>query len=92
MAGMVRTLTRRGAENHFPTYNHIGYLIGMEVTGIAIRRLQRSLNALGRGLGMPRLKVDGRLGRRTVSALARLLAAGGAKAEEALVRALRALD
>ena len=63
----------------------------MKITGIAIRRLQRSLNALGRGLGMPDLKVDGRLGRRTVTALARFLAARGAEGEEALVRALRAL-
>ena len=64
----------------------------MEITGIAIRRLQRSLNALGRGLGMPRLKVDGRLGRRTVAALARFLAARGPEGEAALARALVALD
>jgi lysozyme family protein len=64
----------------------------MKITGIAIRRLQRSLNALGRGLGLPRLKVDGQLGRRTVSALARFLAARGREGEEALSRALRALD
>ena len=63
----------------------------MEITGIAIRRLQRSLNALGRGPGLPRLKVDGRLGRRTIAALARFLAARGREGEEALVRALRAL-
>ena len=64
----------------------------MEITGIAIRRLQRSLNALGRGLGMPHLQVDGRLGRKTVAALARFLAAREREGEEALVRALRALD
>ena len=64
----------------------------MEVTDIAIRRLQRSLNALGRGLGVPRLKVDGRLGRKTVAALARFLAAREGEGEEALARALRALD
>ena len=64
----------------------------MKITGIAIRRLQRSLNALGRGLGLPRLKVDGRLGRKTVAALARFLAAREREGEEALVRALRALD
>jgi lysozyme family protein len=46
----------------------------MEITTIAIRRLQRSLNALGRGLGIPRLRVDGRLGRKTVAALTRFLA------------------
>ena len=64
----------------------------MEVTDIAIRRLQRSLNALGRGLGMPQLRVDGRLGRKTVAALARFLAAREQEGEAALVRALRALD
>jgi lysozyme family protein len=64
----------------------------MEITGIAIRRLQRSLNALGRGLGMRRLTVDGRLGRRTVAALARFLAAREREGEEALIHALRALD
>ena len=64
----------------------------MEITGIAIRRLQRSLNALGRGLGLPRLKVDGRLGRTTVAALDRFLAAREREGEEALIRALRALD
>jgi lysozyme family protein len=64
----------------------------MEVTVTAIRLLQRSLNALGRGTGCPRLAVDGRLGRRTVAALARFLAARGAEGEVALVRALAALD
>lgn len=63
----------------------------MEITGIAIRKLQRSLNALARGTGIPRLSVDGRLGVRTVAALARFLAARGAEGEAALVRALRAL-
>lgn len=63
----------------------------MEVTAIAIRRLQRALNAFGRGTDIPCVKVDGRLGRRTVTALARFLAARGAEGEEALVRALRAL-
>ena len=63
----------------------------MEITAIAIRRLQRSLNALGRGLGVPRLNVDGRLGRRTVAALARFLSARGPEGEEALRRALHAL-
>lgn len=64
----------------------------MEITDIAIRRLQRSLNALGRGLGMPRLKVDGRLGRRTAAALARFLAARGAEGEATLRRALTAIE
>jgi lysozyme family protein len=63
----------------------------MEITGIAIRRLQRSLNALGRGLGIPHLRVDGRLDRKTVAALAHFLAAREREGEEALVRALRAL-
>ena len=63
----------------------------MEVTSVAIRRLQRSLNALTRGLGLPRLKVDGLLGRRTVAVLARFLAARQRAGEEALIRALRAL-
>jgi lysozyme family protein len=63
----------------------------MEITGIAIRRLQRSLNAFGRGLGLPRLKVDGRLGLKTVGALARFLATRECEGEEALIRALRAL-
>ena len=63
----------------------------MEVTSVAIRRLQRSLNALTRGLGLPRLKVDGLLGRRTVAVLARFLAARQRTGEEALIRALRAL-
>ena len=64
----------------------------MNITNLAIRRLQRSLNALGRGLGMPHLKVDGRLGRKTVAALARFLAAREREGEAALTRALRALD
>ena len=64
----------------------------MNITNLAIRRLQRSLNALGRGLGMPYLKVDGRLGRKTVAALARFLAAREREGEAALTRALRALD
>ena len=63
----------------------------MKITDIAIRRLQRSLNALGRGRGMPRLNVDGRLGRKTVAALARFLAARGPEGEARLVRAMRAL-
>lgn len=63
----------------------------MKITGIAIRRLQRSLNALGRGTGVAQLKVDGRLGRKTVAALARFLAARGREGEARLVRALRAL-
>lgn len=64
----------------------------MEITGIAIRHLQRSLNALGRGSGLPRVAVDGHLGRRTVAALARFLAARGVEGEAALVRAITALD
>ena len=64
----------------------------MEITAIAIRRLQRALNALGRGSGLRRIAVDGRLGRRTVTALARFLALRRAEGEAALVRALRALD
>lgn len=63
----------------------------MEITVFAIRRLQRSLNAFGRGLGIPRLRVDGLLGRKTVAALARFLAARGPGGEEALLRALTAL-
>jgi lysozyme family protein len=63
----------------------------MDVTENAIRRLQRSLNALGRGLSLPRLNVDGRLGRRTAAALVRFLAAREREGEEALIRALRAL-
>ena len=63
----------------------------MEITGIAIRRLQRSLNALGRGTGIARLKVDGRLGRKTVAALIRFLAARESEGEAALVRAITAL-
>ena len=38
------------------------------------------------------IAVDGRLGRRTVAALARFLALRQAEGEAALVRALRALD
>ena len=64
----------------------------MQITGTAIRRLQRALNALGRGSGLPRIAVDGRLGRRTVAALARFLALHQAEGEAALARALRALD
>ena len=40
---------------------------------------------------MPRLNVDGRLGRKTVAALARFLAARGPEGEARLVRAMRAL-
>ena len=65
--------------------------MGMEITGIAIRRLQRSLNALGREPGLPHLKVDGRLGRRTLAAFVRFLAARGCEGEARLVRAIRAL-
>lgn len=63
----------------------------MEITGIAIR-LQRSLNALGRGTKMRQLKVDGRLGRRTIAGLARFLARREREGEAALIRALRALE
>jgi lysozyme family protein len=63
----------------------------MGITGIAIRRLQRSLNALGSDTGIPRLRVDGQLGRKTVGSLARFLAARGGEGEAALVRALQAL-
>ncbi len=63
----------------------------MEVTGKAIRMLQRSLNALTRGTGVPRLAVDDRPGRRTIAALARFLAARGPEGEAALVRALGAM-
>lgn len=63
----------------------------MKITNNAIRLLQRSLNALGRGTGVPRLKVDGRLGRSTVSALVRFFATHGRQGEAALSRALRAL-
>jgi lysozyme family protein len=64
----------------------------MEVTDNATRRLQRALNALARGSGLPSVAVDGRLGRRTVVALARFLAARGAEGEAALARAITALD
>jgi lysozyme family protein len=63
----------------------------MDVTENAIRRLQRSLNALGRGAGAAALKIDGRLGRKTVAALVRFLAERGPTGEAALLRALRAL-
>lgn len=63
----------------------------MDVADPAIRLMQRSLNALGRGGGLPPIPVDGRLGRRTVAALVRFLAARGAAGEAALVRALTAL-
>ena len=63
----------------------------MDITDLAIRRLQRSLNALGRGTGIAQLKVDGLLGRRTVAALIRFLALRGSEGEEALGRAFRAL-
>jgi lysozyme family protein len=66
--------------------------MAMEITHNATRRLQRSLNALGRGTGVRRLKVDGRLGRRTVAATIRFLAAREAEGEAALVRAIAALD
>ena len=88
---MTRTLARPAGENHFPTLYLFGYHCWMEVTGTAIRRLQRSLNALGRGACLPFVKVDGKLGRRTIAALTRFLAARGREGEEALVRALRAL-
>jgi lysozyme family protein len=64
----------------------------MEITENAIRLLQRSLNALGRGTSPPKLKVDGRMGRKTVAALVSFLAAGGREGEARLVRAMRALD
>jgi lysozyme family protein len=63
----------------------------MEITGIAIRYLQRALNALGRGNGARHLLVDGRLGRKTVAAFVRFLAARGPEGEAALARALAAL-
>jgi len=64
----------------------------MESADIAIRRLQRSLNALSRGFGLPLLTVDGRLGRKTVAAIIRFLAAREAEGEAALIRAISALD
>lgn len=63
----------------------------MQITEEAIRLLQRSLNALGRGGSLPAVPVDGRLGRRTVAALARFLAVHGTEGEAALRRALAAL-
>ena len=63
----------------------------MEITEDVIRVLQRSLNALARGSGMPRLVVDGRLGRRTATALIHFLAPRGREGEARLVRALHAL-
>lgn len=42
-------------------------------------------------MGTPRVSIDGRLGRKTVAALARFLAARGAEGEAALVRAIAAL-
>ena len=89
---MAGRLARPGRKNHFPTTNLFGYRNRVASTYIAIRRLQRALHALGRGLGLPRLKVDGRLGRKTVAALARFLAAREREGEAALLRALRTLD
>lgn len=63
----------------------------MKITEDATRRLQRALNAFARGTGLPRLKVDGRPGRRTLAALVRFLAARGAEGETALGRAIAAL-
>jgi lysozyme family protein len=63
----------------------------MEVTDRAIRLLQRALNALGRSSGSPSLAVDGRLGRRTIAALAHYLAARGPEGEADLLRALAVL-
>jgi len=65
--------------------------MSMKITAIAIRRLQRALNAFARGTDIPRVKVDGRLGRRTVASLVRFLAERGPQGEAALVRALAAL-
>lgn len=64
----------------------------MEITEIAIRRLQRALNAFGRGTEVPRVRVDGRLGRRTAASLIRFLAEHGPQGEAALARALAALE
>lgn len=64
----------------------------VQVTRNSIRRLQRALNALSRGLGLPRLTIDGRLGPRTVAALARFLAVREREGEEALIRTLQVLD
>lgn len=65
----------------------------MEITAIAIRRLQRALNALNRGSGgARRLAVDGRLGRRTIAMLFRFLSARGAEGEAALVRAIAVIE
>jgi hypothetical protein len=63
----------------------------MEIADNAIRLLQRTLNALGRGTGTPQLTVDGRPGRRTIAALFRFLAAHGRVGETKLIRAMRAL-
>jgi hypothetical protein len=68
-----------------------GYILRMEITEITIRRLQRTLNALARGTGLPPVKVDGRLDRRTLTSLARILAVRGGEGEAMLVRAMRAL-
>ncbi|HTU11633.1 MAG TPA: putative peptidoglycan-binding domain-containing protein [Allosphingosinicella sp.] len=53
--------------------------------------MQRALNALARDAGRARLRVDGRMGRRTFAALAGFLAARGAAGEARLLRAMRAL-
>ena len=63
----------------------------MEVANTAIRRLQRALNALRRGTDVPRLKVDGRAGRKTLASFIGFLAAHGFKGEAKLARAMRAL-
>ena len=67
------------------------FFVSMKITENVIRLLQRSLNALTRGSGEPRLAVDGRLGRRTIAALARFRAGRGREGEAALLRALGAL-
>jgi lysozyme family protein len=63
----------------------------MNIANPAIRRLQRALNALGRGSRQPRLRLDGRLGARTCAALFRFFGARGREGEARLVRAMRAL-
>ena len=63
----------------------------MEITENATRLLQRALNALARGTEVPRLKVDGRAGRKTLACFIRFLAARGPDGEAMLARAVRAL-
>ena len=62
-------------------------------TPIAAGFLQRALNALNRGAAdYPDLGVDGRIGERTIAALAAFLARRGAAGEKVLLKAVEALQ